>query len=128
MLFRGAHRSIVLLGVCTVATTLVGAQILPGDITITLDLVAEGLTSPVALTHAGDGSGRLFVVDQAGQIRIIEDEVRTRLSEYGRRQRRDPRDELFRNRNIRVEVLELTSRVSTVSTVFSRTSRCSSEL
>jgi len=39
--------------------------------------------------------------------------VRTRLSEYGRRQRRDPRDELFRNRNIRVEVLELTSRVST---------------
>ncbi|GAB4324450.1 MAG: PQQ-dependent sugar dehydrogenase [Candidatus Zixiibacteriota bacterium] len=30
------------------------------------------MTSPVMLTHAGDGSGRLFVVDQAGQIRVIE--------------------------------------------------------
>lgn len=48
-----------------------------------------------------------------GSRRIIEDEVRTRLAEYGRRQRRDPRDELFRSRNIGYEVLELTSRVST---------------
>ena len=48
-----------------------------------------------------------------GSRRIIEDEVRTRLVEYGRRQRRDPHDELFRTRNIDYEVLELTSRVST---------------
>ena len=50
----------------------VRAQIPQGGIVIELDLVASGLTSPVDLTHAGDGSGRLFVVDQAGQIRIIE--------------------------------------------------------
>lgn len=50
-----------------------GAQIPKGDITIRLDLVADGLTSPVSATHAGDGSGRLFVVDQAGLIRIIDD-------------------------------------------------------
>lgn len=31
-----------------------------------------GLRSPVQVTHAGDGSGRLFVVEQTGQIRIIE--------------------------------------------------------
>lgn len=31
-----------------------------------------GLEHPVHLTHAGDGSGRLFVVEQAGVIRIIE--------------------------------------------------------
>ena len=47
-------------------------QIPQGDITIGLDLVAEGLTSPVHATHAGDGSGRLFVVDQVGRIRIVD--------------------------------------------------------
>jgi glucose/arabinose dehydrogenase len=30
------------------------------------------LSSPVMATHAGDGSGRLFVADQVGQIRIID--------------------------------------------------------
>ena len=47
-------------------------QIPQGDITIGLELIAEGLTSPVYATHAGDASGRLFVVDQIGQIRIID--------------------------------------------------------
>ena len=32
-----------------------------------------GLRSPVQITHAGDGSGRIFVVQQTGQIRIIQD-------------------------------------------------------
>lgn len=41
-------------------------------IAIELELVADGLVSPVEVTHAGDGSGRLFVVDQAGQVRIVE--------------------------------------------------------
>lgn len=49
------------------------AEVMPGTITIELDLVAEGLTAPVSATHAGDGSGRLFVVDQAGWIRVIDD-------------------------------------------------------
>jgi hypothetical protein len=48
-----------------------------------------------------------------GSRRIIEDEVRTRVAQYGRRHRVDPADELFSNRNILYEVLELTSRVST---------------
>ncbi len=30
----------------------------------------SGLNSPVAVRHAGDGSGRLFIVEQAGIIRI----------------------------------------------------------
>jgi glucose/arabinose dehydrogenase len=34
-------------------------------------LVAEGLTSPVTLVPAADGSGRRFVVDQAGTIRVL---------------------------------------------------------
>jgi glucose/arabinose dehydrogenase len=36
-----------------------------------LRLVAEGFTSPVTLVSARDGSGRLFIVDQVGLIRII---------------------------------------------------------
>jgi glucose/arabinose dehydrogenase len=36
-----------------------------------LRLVADGFTSPVALVEAPDGSGRRFVVDQVGVIRIL---------------------------------------------------------
>ena len=44
-----------------------------GEITIDLvPVVGVGeLTAPVYATHAGDGSGRLFVLDQPGQIRIV---------------------------------------------------------
>jgi glucose/arabinose dehydrogenase len=37
-----------------------------------LRLVAEGFTQPVVLVHTDDGSGRLFVADQIGLIRIID--------------------------------------------------------
>jgi hypothetical protein len=33
----------------------------------------SGLTQPVFLTNAGDGSGRLFVVERAGTIRVFKD-------------------------------------------------------
>jgi glucose/arabinose dehydrogenase len=42
-------------------------------IRINLAPVASGFTKPVFLTHAGDGSGRLFVVEQAGRIFILRD-------------------------------------------------------
>jgi glucose/arabinose dehydrogenase len=31
-----------------------------------------GLASPVYLTHAGDGSGRMFIVERAGRIRLVK--------------------------------------------------------
>ena len=34
--------------------------------------VARGFEHPVHITHAGDGSGHLFVVEQAGRIRVID--------------------------------------------------------
>ncbi len=43
-----------------------------GTISIELETIASGLTAPVYLTHAGDGTDRLFVVDQPGKIWIIE--------------------------------------------------------
>lgn len=33
-------------------------------------IVSTGLQNPLYLTHAGDGSGRLFIVEQVGRIRI----------------------------------------------------------
>jgi len=37
---------------------------------IVLEPVLSGLAAPIFVTHAGDGSGRLFVVEQGGTIRV----------------------------------------------------------
>lgn len=42
-----------------------------GSPAVTLRLVADGLTSPATLVPANDRTRRLFVVDQAGTIRIL---------------------------------------------------------
>lgn len=39
---------------------------------VQLRLVTANLTQPVYLTHAGDNSGRLFIVEQGGTIRIFK--------------------------------------------------------
>jgi glucose/arabinose dehydrogenase len=39
---------------------------------IALDVVVSNLVAPTVLTHAGDGSGRLFVAEQTGQIRVLD--------------------------------------------------------
>lgn len=43
--------------------------------TIGFSLVTSGLNNPVHVTHAGDNSGRLFVIEQAGKVRVIENGV-----------------------------------------------------
>ncbi len=45
------------------------ARVLPQ---IDLVPVADGLTDPVHIANTGDGSNRLFVVEQAGLVRVIE--------------------------------------------------------
>ena len=37
-------------------------------------LTANGLSSPVGLTNAGDGSGRTFILEQPGKIRVLRDQ------------------------------------------------------
>ena len=45
----------------------------PTATTAAVRVVASGLASPTDVTNAGDGSGRLFVAEQAGRIRIVKD-------------------------------------------------------
>lgn len=49
------------------------AELRPGMNGLTLERVAEGFQRPLYATHAGDGSGRLFIVEQAGVIRIVRE-------------------------------------------------------
>jgi glucose/arabinose dehydrogenase len=44
----------------------------PAAVVVRFHRVASGLTKPLFVTHAGDGSDRLFIVEQGGKIRILE--------------------------------------------------------
>ena len=45
---------------------------LPGEQEIALVKVADGFSDPVNVTNAGDGSGRIFVVERAGRIKVVD--------------------------------------------------------
>ena len=52
-----------------------GGMLLPGNLwsqTLALESVLLGLTSPLYVTNAHDGSGRLFIVEQEGQIKVLQ--------------------------------------------------------
>ncbi len=84
---RSVMVAVLLVGVLTGCGTELAAQVDdPCEVvapsvaqpTIALERVADGFESPAYLTHAGDGSGRLFVVEQPGVIRVLHDgEVRS---------------------------------------------------
>jgi glucose/arabinose dehydrogenase len=38
-----------------------------------LQKIVDGLRRPIYLTHAGDGSGRVYIVEQPGRVRILQD-------------------------------------------------------
>jgi glucose/arabinose dehydrogenase len=44
----------------------------PSRVNVTIEMVVNGLERPVAVRAAGDGSGRLFIVEQPGRIRIVD--------------------------------------------------------
>jgi glucose/arabinose dehydrogenase len=66
------RRNVLLVGLLGVAWL---HQAVAGPPVVSLEaLVPEGLEHPVYVTHAGDGSSRLFVVEQPGRIRIVQQE------------------------------------------------------
>ncbi len=48
----------------------------PDPALVTYTQVASDFDRPLLVTHAGDGSGRLFVVEQTGRVWIVEDGMR----------------------------------------------------
>jgi len=62
----------LVVGVAAVCMTWAPAAASDPPSDLSLELVAGVFNRPVAVTNAGDGSGRLFVVEQAGRIRIID--------------------------------------------------------
>lgn len=46
---------------------------LPGNVAIQLEQVATDLVDPINVTHAADGSGRVFIVERTGTVRIIQE-------------------------------------------------------
>jgi len=58
-----------------VEPTLASVQIFPEIDKYYWNLIADGFDRPIALTNAGDGSGRFFVVEQVGIIRMLNQDV-----------------------------------------------------
>ncbi len=44
----------------------------PTTVTVALEPFVSGFSGPLGVTHAGDGSGRLFVVEKGGRIRVVQ--------------------------------------------------------
>jgi glucose/arabinose dehydrogenase len=47
----------------------------PASIRVELQSIVGGLDTPVGIAHAGDGSGRLFVLEKVGRIRVVQNGV-----------------------------------------------------
>jgi glucose/arabinose dehydrogenase len=45
---------------------------LPGDPKIALVKIADGFNDPINVANAGDGSGRIFVVERIGRVKIVD--------------------------------------------------------
>lgn len=58
---------------CLTGVLVLGTNLLYPDSTLRLKLLVSELESPVYVTHSGDGTGRLFIVEQGGRIRIHQD-------------------------------------------------------
>src|SRR6266480_2785714 len=70
---QGAHAIPAMIQVLTALLFVFGGGAFAAPPAVTLRPVASGLTMPVEIAHAGDGSGRLFVVEQARAVKIIKD-------------------------------------------------------
>ncbi|HEX2183943.1 MAG TPA: PQQ-dependent sugar dehydrogenase [Chloroflexota bacterium] len=44
----------------------------PATVTVSLEPAVRGFAAPLYATHAGDGSGRLYVVEKRGSIRLVD--------------------------------------------------------
>src|SRR6266496_1466070 len=64
--------SLVLLTAAFFTTNIITVKAATISSTVNFNLVTGGLTKPVFITNAGDGSNRLFILQQTGQILIYK--------------------------------------------------------
>ncbi len=64
--------TILLLSLAIVLGYSVKAQAQAAERILIDTILVSGLTRPVQVTHAGDGSGRLFVVEKSGKLRVVQ--------------------------------------------------------
>ncbi len=57
----------------TTSQPLQAVSVLPDSQLYTWQLVVSGLQNPVGMADPADGSGRLFILEQAGRVRILQD-------------------------------------------------------
>lgn len=62
----------VLVLAAALAPVTASAAVVPSRIHLGLTPIVSGLSSPLLATSAGDGSGRLFVVEKTGKVRIVK--------------------------------------------------------
>jgi glucose/arabinose dehydrogenase len=55
---------------------------LPGDPKIALVKIADGFNDPINVTNAGDGSGRVFVVERVGRVRVVQADGSVQLEPF----------------------------------------------
>ena len=61
--------------ICALGLLLLAALAQAAAPAVSLRLVAGGFAQPLGITHAGDRSGRLFVTEKTGRIRIVKNGV-----------------------------------------------------
>ena len=68
-----ARRAVVAAILVALLGVFAGLAPAPSSAAVTLGFVTfkTGFTNPVAIANAGDGTGRVFVVEQAGRVRIV---------------------------------------------------------
>lgn len=74
--YPGRKTGAAALAAAFAAASSIAGVIPQGDLAIDLELTAAGLVSPTMITNAGDGSGRLFILDQTGWVWIVQNGVR----------------------------------------------------
>jgi len=79
----------------SVEPTVATVQVFPGMDKYLWNLIADGFAHPVAIANADDGSGRLFIVEQAGVIQMLDQgivrpvpflDIRSRVGSSGNEQ------------------------------------------
>jgi glucose/arabinose dehydrogenase len=72
VLMTGLFLFAILLGSCSLNSCSGTSSSPARNSDISLTLAASGFSHPLGIGHAGDGSGRMFVVEQGGLVRIIK--------------------------------------------------------